>query len=134
MEVSVGEWEGLTNAEVRDRWPSEHAAWRLDPTEGLIPGGEPVTEAVERVERGAAAIVEAIVRAPSGWGIVVSHDGILRLCVLSLLGLPLTAYWALPMAAAGITILDRVVVDGVPTGPWRLRVHGSTEHLAAVGD
>lgn len=122
IELHVGEWEGLTNAEVGERWPADLAAWRLDPTQGLIPGGEPATEAVVRVRRGLDAIIGALGSAPEGhpaWGIVVSHDGFLRLGLLSLLELPLERYWSFPMPAAGVSVLDRL-----PHGPWRLRLHG----------
>src|ERR1051326_9036262 len=38
-ETDFGAWEGLTFAEVRDRWPAEVTAWLADP-EVAPPGGE----------------------------------------------------------------------------------------------
>jgi len=38
-EADFGAWEGLTFAEVQERWPAEMAAWLADP-EVAPPGGE----------------------------------------------------------------------------------------------
>ena len=122
IETHVGDWEGLTNVEVGERWPVELEAWRRDPTTGHIPGGEAVTTVAARARRAMGAIVTALEAASAegpAWGIVVSHDGYLRLTLLTLLDLPLERYWSFPMAAAGITIVDRIT-----GGPWHLRVHG----------
>jgi probable phosphoglycerate mutase len=127
IELDVGEWEGLTNTEVMERWPDQLAAWRRDPTVGLIPGGEPAAQGAVRVRRAIEALVTELEIASeqgSAWTIAVSHDGILRVLLLELLGLPLERYWSFPMAAAGITIVDRV-----PDGPWRLRLHGLTASI-----
>src|SRR5690606_6193167 len=42
IECDFGEWEGRTFAEVRERWPKEHAAW-LASTSVAPPGGEAFT-------------------------------------------------------------------------------------------
>src|ERR1035438_6587950 len=41
-------WEGLTFAEVRERWPAEVTSWLADPAVAP-PGGESFTEVSERV-------------------------------------------------------------------------------------
>ena len=47
-ETDFGAWEGLTFAEVRERWPAEMTAWLADPAVAP-PGGESFTEVSERV-------------------------------------------------------------------------------------
>ena len=47
-ELSQGEWEGLTHAEVRERYPVQLAAWRADPLHHHAPGGEPLGAAMSR--------------------------------------------------------------------------------------
>src|ERR1700685_3158559 len=42
-ETDFGAWEGLTFAEVRERWPDEMANWMADP-QGAPPGGEGVSD------------------------------------------------------------------------------------------
>src|SRR5579872_1203959 len=47
-ETDFGAWEGLTFAEVRERWPSEMTAWLADPSVAP-PGGESFAQVSERV-------------------------------------------------------------------------------------
>ncbi|HJY67123.1 MAG TPA: histidine phosphatase family protein, partial [Streptosporangiaceae bacterium] len=42
-ETDFGAWEGLTFAEVRERWPAEITAWLADP-DVAPPGGESFTD------------------------------------------------------------------------------------------
>jgi probable phosphoglycerate mutase len=122
VETHVGDWEGLTNVEVAERWPEELAAWRLDPSINHIPGGEPYPEAALRVRRALDAAIVQLEAAPGtdpAWGIAVSHGGFVRLAILTLLAIPLDRYWSFPVGAAAITIVERR-----DDGPWRLRLHG----------
>src|SRR5690348_18311535 len=47
-ETDFGAWEGLTFAEVRERWPSELATWLADPSVAP-PGGASFDQVSERV-------------------------------------------------------------------------------------
>ena len=74
-----GEWEGLTGAEIRERYPAEHAVWQP-------PGGETSEEVAKRVT---AALGRAIDRLPErGVLVVASHGAALRLGMVHLLGFP----------------------------------------------
>lgn len=69
-----------------------------------------------------------VARAPAGpaWALVVAHDGILRLLMLDLLGVPIERYWSFPFALASVTVID--IRDGLA----RLRAHNLDEHIAAL--
>jgi glucosyl-3-phosphoglycerate phosphatase len=74
-----GEWEGLTGAEIRERYPAEHAVWQP-------PGGETSEQVAKRV---AAAFGRAIDWLPAeGVLVVASHGAALRLGMAHLLGFP----------------------------------------------
>jgi probable phosphoglycerate mutase len=60
-ETDFGAWEGLTFAEVRERWPSEMTAWLADPAVAP-PGGESFTEVSERVTAALLAPPPALYR------------------------------------------------------------------------
>ena len=74
-EVSLGEWEGLTQDQARARDPEVFAAWRRG--EDVARGhGETYAEAGAR---GAAALTEAVERVPAGGTMVaVTHGGTAR--------------------------------------------------------
>jgi probable phosphoglycerate mutase len=83
-EVDVGTWEGLTVAEVRDRFPDEYTCWAEDPHDGAFRrgGGETITEAGARV---AAALRSIAAQWPHQHVVVVSH-GLALQAALRILG------------------------------------------------
>ena len=78
-ERSGGLWEGLTDAEIRERYPRERESW--DPPEGE--SREAVAERVARALRRAADAIP-----PGGLAVVVSHGAAIRLGIERVLGLP----------------------------------------------
>ncbi len=146
-EIGQGEWEGQPSAVVAERWPDLLAGWRRDPTAHHAPGGEALPDVDVRIRaalvdvlqdlRSAGSLATADPQAPAPspvpgyapaattrpWAVVVAHDGVLRLALLSLLGLPLDAFWRLPFVLCGITA---VTIDG---GASALRAHNLAEHL-----
>ncbi|MCU0968250.1 MAG: histidine phosphatase family protein [Rubrivivax sp.] len=73
-ERSFGCFEGLTFAEVEQRWPEDAARWRRRDPDFAPPGGESLRAFHER----ATATVAALAAAHRGAGIaVVSHGGVL---------------------------------------------------------
>ncbi len=87
-EIDVGEWGGLSRAEVEARFPSTYAAW-LTGADVRREGGETGAEVTERA---LAAVSSALSAAPGGGPVVLcSHGGTSRSLVLALLGLPESA-------------------------------------------
>ena len=146
-EIGQGEWEGLHRDEVEARYRAILATWRTRPLEANAPGGERLVDAAVRVRSALVGVVDRLTDAegsgradgrshvagypgPSGanrpWALLVGHDGIFKLVVLSVLGLPLEAFWAFPFALCGISILELRAGRGI------LRAHNLTEHLASL--
>jgi broad specificity phosphatase PhoE len=85
-ETFVGTWQGLTDEEIRDRFPEEYAAWREDHYHQRRGGGEVEAEVAERA---VAAIERALKAVPDrGTLVVVTHGGTARVSIARLLGLP----------------------------------------------
>ena len=145
MELAQGQWEGLTNAEVTSRYGTELEAWRHDPLHHWAPGGESILDGSRRLRGAIDGVVDALRSAaaptphrpdpvlgygggPSGrpWAIVAAHDGILRLALLHLIGVPLELYWSFPFALCSVTVVE------ISGGRARLRAHNLAEHLAAL--
>jgi probable phosphoglycerate mutase len=74
-ECDFGDWEGLTFADVRARWPDEMARW-LASTAVAPPGGEALDRVAERVER---AVARVRANHPSGVVVMVSHVSPIKL-------------------------------------------------------
>jgi phosphoserine phosphatase len=145
IEIAQGEWEGLKYAEVTARFGEELAAWRADPVGHYAPGGESIPDAARRVVAALGSILDALASGasatldadpvlgygtaaqPGRWAIIVAHDGVLRLLLLALLGLPLERYWAFPFELCAVTVIE------LRDPGHRLRAHNLAEHLAPQG-
>ena len=57
MELSQGEWEGLTLDEVQSHYPRQLKGWLDDPVHHHAPGGESLPAASERAQRALQAIL-----------------------------------------------------------------------------
>jgi probable phosphoglycerate mutase len=147
MELAQGEWEGLRHAEIVERYGAALAAWRRRPVEAWAPGGESIPEAAARLRpalgRHLAALsadrppgthdrrqVPGAHDPPPGhpWGVIVGHDGIFKVLLLTLFDLPLERFWSFPFALAGITVIE--LRAGRPT----LRAHNLVDHLVHLAD
>lgn len=62
------------------------------------------------------------------WSIVVAHDGVFKVALLTLFELPLERFWMFTMALCGITVVE------LRAGRPVLRAHNLTEHLAPLLD
>jgi len=146
-EIGQGAWEGRLVTEILASDGDHLRAWRRSPLGNEAPDGETLAEADRRARRALARIVDALVvashehgpadsdRAPvlgyggpppaRAWGIVVGHDGLLRVAMLALLGLPLERFWAFPFVPAGISVVEL-------RGGAIIRAHDLDAHLAPL--
>ena len=87
-ERGFGEWEGLSGAEIAERWPQDYALWRA--------GGEPTRVGAETRLQVAQRTAEAIAELTGAMTrddtlVVVSHGAAISSAVAELLGMP--AQW-----------------------------------------
>src|SRR6202008_369790 len=88
-ETDFGAWEGLTFAEVRERWPSELTTWLADPSVAP-PGGESFDQVSERVT---AALHRILAERAHPTVLIVSHvPPIKTLAAAALLSPPAALY------------------------------------------
>jgi broad specificity phosphatase PhoE len=83
-EVDFGVFEGLTAAEIRDRYPADFKRWNRDPLDltYTYPGGESRAAFVARVGHGVQHMLEFLDSAASTTGsttsLLVAHRGVIR--------------------------------------------------------
>ena len=144
-EIGQGEWEGLHRDEIEARFGDTLAGWRLRPTEVWAPGGESLAAVAERVRDGLATTLAGLVggesrpaagpvsgygppRHEGPWSIVVGHDGVFKVAMLTLFDLPLERFWMWSFDLCGITVVE------LRAGRPVMRAHNLTGHLAPVLD
>jgi len=102
-EMGFGEWEGLTGAEVRARFPALYTSWRDTPHLATVPGGETLVEVRRRVLEGLGELRAA----HDGQTIcLVAHGISSRILILEALGLGLDRVWSLELSSTGISELE----------------------------
>jgi broad specificity phosphatase PhoE len=102
-EMRFGEWEGLTIAEVRDRFPEQCRAWEETPQLSAPPGAETLAEVRQRVLAGLAEIRET----HDGKTVcLVTHGVTARVMILEALGLGLDRLGSLSLSPTGISELE----------------------------
>lgn len=102
-EIAFGTAEGMTMAELRERHPSQAAAFVNDPVGAHWPGGE---DPAERTAEAAAELASWTLRCGER-PLVVAHSTLIRLLVCHTLGIPLSDYRRrLPaLQPTGVTVL-----------------------------
>ena len=145
LEIGQGAWEGLHRDEIRARFGAELDGWRRRPTETWAPGGESITDVATRVHPALATTLAGLAsetpttsadpvagypgsRATGPWSILVAHDGVFKVVLLTLFDLPLERFWMWSFDLCGITVVD------LRAGRPVLRAHNLTEHLAPLQD
>ncbi|MFN3973803.1 MAG: histidine phosphatase family protein [Dehalococcoidia bacterium] len=102
-EMHLGEIDGLTIAELRQRYPSFMAAWREDPGRATAPGGESLLEVQER----AWSALEALLARHSHESVVaVSHNFTILTILTRALGLPLSTLRRFRLEPGGLVALS----------------------------
>jgi broad specificity phosphatase PhoE len=106
-----GDWEGLSDEEIRERYPAERVTWNP-------PNGEPTSVVADRVS---AALTRIAGTLEAGrLAVVVSHGAALRLGIERLLGLPAQGVSVLgPLANCSWSVLS------VQDDHWRLLEHNA---------
>jgi broad specificity phosphatase PhoE len=105
-----GSWEGLTDAEIRERYPEAYAAW-------LPADGEPVSAVADRVGAALQRIADGLDGTDGPLAVVVSHGAAINLGISRLLGLPERARLLGPLGNCSWSVLGR------RAGGWRLLEH-----------
>jgi ribonuclease H / adenosylcobalamin/alpha-ribazole phosphatase len=120
-ETDFGAWEGLTFAEVRERWPAELAAWLADP-EVAPPGGESFTDVSARV----TAALHRVLAVRAGQAVlIVSHVTPIKTLVAAVLLAPPAALYRMHLDVAALC-----EIDWYADGPAVLRSFNDTGHLS----
>ncbi|GAA2595742.1 histidine phosphatase family protein [Actinomadura fulvescens] len=108
-ELNFGRAEGLTRAEMRQRFPEALQAFHADPVNGHLPGGEDPAAAAGRFT---ACLNDIARRHPDKRILVIAHTTAIRLALCTLLGLPLPGYRRLFPSVRNCALTEIRVEDG----------------------
>jgi len=125
-EIDHGHWDGLSRAEVEQKFPGEYEAWDSDPFTFAPPAGE---TGLAVTARALPALLDVVRAYPDGHALIVSHKATIRLIVSSLLGFdPRTYRDHLDLSPASLTIIDFKDIMHA-----RLTLYNDTAHYSDFG-
>ena len=102
-ERSFGLWEGMTFAEIREKYPEEFKAWANDPLRYSPVEGESTIGVKERI----LPSLNRILSSHKGENIaVVAHDGVNRIILCHFLGMPLENIFRIEQDNAAVNIIE----------------------------
>ena len=122
-EIAMGEWEGLTEEQARERDPALHAAWKRDSIANRPPGGESYLELFGRLRT-------ALGELPGGDTdlVVVTHYTAGRALIAVALGAPVEAVRWFRLDNGSLSRLRRT-----RAGSWQLVALNDVSHLSPGG-
>ncbi|MFZ5997125.1 MAG: histidine phosphatase family protein [Nitrospirota bacterium] len=102
-ERSFGIWEGMSFAEIKERYPAEFEAWATNPLKYSPINGESTMEVRERVVKA----LDTILAGHSGENIViVAHGGVNRIVLCHILGIPLENIFRIEQNFGAVNIIE----------------------------
>ena len=122
-EADAGELQGLTGAEMRERYPEFVRRWDEDSGTAKMPGGESLAQVQQRAWQAVTRISEAH---PGETVVAVSHNFVIQTIVCKVLDIPLRHFRRLRQDLGAITRLD---IDG---SKWIVASLNETAHLESV--
>jgi probable phosphoglycerate mutase len=100
-ECRFGAWEGLTPAQVEERWPGTLQRWLRDPSR-KAPGGESMHDVAARVQAGLARLRRDLAGRTV---VVVTHTIAIRAGVGATIGVAPDAWYGLRVPPASLTVV-----------------------------
>jgi len=121
-ELQLGRLEGVTGEEMRRNWPQVYQAWRQDPGDVVMPGGESIAQLQERAWQAVLRLEQS--HSENDVVVIVSHNFALRTIVAKVVGTPLSRFHAMSLSLGSIGVLES------DRRGRRLVSYNSTSHLS----
>jgi broad specificity phosphatase PhoE len=99
IDFDYGEWQGLSQDTVKEKYQTLYAEWSKDPHLVKMPKGESLND----VKRRAVSLVDRLIAEHEGTIALVSHRVIHKVMICALLGLDNSHFWNIRLDTCGIT-------------------------------
>ena len=119
-EVDYGEWEGVPESEVRERYPDFYPGWRANPLEVRTPGGETFGELRDRA---LPAFIEIAKAHPKDNVAILAHKSANRVILACLLGMDVNRYRQIGQGNSCVNTIEARPDGGLVVESINLRGH-----------
>lgn len=122
-EIQLGDWQGLHQEEISQRWPELWKQWRADPSESAMPNGESFKQVTERAIRA----FDTVAATEQGrQAVIVTHEIVIKGLVAHVLGVPNSIYRRFEIKSASLSVIRLI------NGKTELIMLNDTSHLLAL--
>jgi len=125
IDISYGEWEGLTFNEVKKRYGDQYTKWGKRPELIRFPHGETLDEAKERSFRAFKGIVK---KNPDKSILIIPHRVINKILLCAILGLSNSHFWEIKQDTGCINLIE------YSNERFTLSLMNDTCHLKGIAD
>lgn len=102
IDIDYGDWQGLLREDVERNFPTLYQKWKEEPDKMKFPGGESLKDVKERVIKAFEEILSS-----SNLSFLVSHRVVIKIILLHVLGLPLSAFWKVRQDPCAISRVEQ---------------------------
>ena len=124
IDISYGEWEGMGNQEVQQKYPDLHTLWLSEPHKVLFPGGESLDEVRSR---SMAALEDLLVKHQDENFALIAHRVPNKVICCALLGLDNSHFWRIQQDTASTNLFV------YRNGQWIISYLNDTSYLKSLG-
>jgi broad specificity phosphatase PhoE len=123
VDMDFGLWQGLSRAQVKERYPKLFEKWVNAPERVRIPGAETLEGVRKRVLKGLDALLEEY---DGGTVVIVSHGLVNKVLLCAVLGLGESHFWKIKQDNGAINLFT------YSRGGTKLVLMNDTTHLKSV--
>ena len=124
IDISYGEWEGLSSEDVQKKYPELYALWLNEPHKVRFPGGESLDEVRLRTM---AALEELLAKHENENFVLVAHRVPNKVMCCAILGLDNTHFWRIQQDTASTNLFTH------KGGQWIISFLNDTSYLKPLG-
>jgi phosphoserine phosphatase len=108
LEVDLPPWEGLLQADVKEKYPTEYQTWKQNPEKLQLnrANGEEFYPVLSLYEQAAKFWQKTLPKHDGKTILIVAHNGINRALISTALGIPAAQYHSIQQSNCGITVLN----------------------------
>ncbi len=124
IDISYGEWEGLENEVVKEKYPELYGLWQREPHKVKFPGGESLDEVRSRTMEG---LEDLLVKHKNENFVLVAHRVPNKVICCALLGLDNSHFWRIQQDTASTNLF--IFRDD----QWIISFLNDTSYLKSLG-
>jgi len=104
VDMSFGQWEGLSHQEVMKVFPKQYRIWKENPWKAKIPDASNIKDVQTQSSKAVKGMIED--HPIDSTIVVVTHRVILKVILMKMLGMGPEGFWSIKLSPCGLTTVE----------------------------